>query len=190
MFGEFIISWLFLFYFPLRTLIWVLSTSTFLIVHRSFFDDEHVLFQAKPSAAVSGAPLEKPIMLIKARDEGGKPGSTPDAAPPVSGSGAAKLEREGQRPTQPVYQIQNRGMASTASTCAVDRELFSDTFFFFFCQSHNSHKGASCSVIDMLCVFLHVTLQIPLTFAFIFHCQLLLGRRSSSLLRKWSTALN
>lgn len=112
-------------------LIWLLSTSTFLIVHRSFFDDEHVLFQAKPSAAVSGAPLEKPIMLIKARDEGGKPGSTPDAAPPVSGSGAAKLEREGQRPTQPVYQIQNRGMASTASTCAVDRELFSDAFFFF-----------------------------------------------------------
>ncbi|MCJ8728278.1 hypothetical protein PDJAM_G00002630 [Pangasius djambal] len=76
--------------------------------------------RAKSSAAVSGAPLEKPIMLIKARDEGGKPGTTADAAPPVSGSGAAKLEREGQRPTQPVYQIQNRGMASAASTCAVD----------------------------------------------------------------------
>lgn len=87
-----------------------------------------MLSQAKTSAAVSGAPLEKPIMLIKARDEGGKPGTTPDAAPPLSGSGAAKLEREGQRPTQPVYQIQNRGMASAASTCAVDRELLSDGF--------------------------------------------------------------
>lgn len=86
-----------------------------------------MLFQAKSSATVSGGPLDKPIMLIKARDEGGKPGTTPDAAPPVSGSGAVKLEREGQRPTQPVYQIQNRGMASAASTCAVDRELFSDS---------------------------------------------------------------
>lgn len=88
------------------------------------------LLQAKSSAAVSGAPLDKPIMLIKARDEGGKTVTTPDAAaPPVSGTGAAKLEREGQRPTQPVYQIQNRGMASAGSTCAVDREFFSDVYF-------------------------------------------------------------
>lgn len=115
------------------------------------------IFQAKASAAVSGAPIEKPIMLIKARDEGGKLGTTPDAAAaaaPVSGSGVAKLEREGQRPTQPVYQIQNRGMASSASSSAVDRELLSVTnshsprgFFFrhrlvfllifvFSCMSH------------------------------------------------------
>uniref|UniRef100_A0A673JD17 SMG9 nonsense mediated mRNA decay factor n=1 Tax=Sinocyclocheilus rhinocerous TaxID=307959 RepID=A0A673JD17_9TELE len=75
----------------------------------------------KPSAPASGAPsLEKPIMLIKTRDEGGKPGNTPDVAPSVSGAGTAKLEREGQRPTQPVYQIQNRGMGSAASGGAVD----------------------------------------------------------------------
>lgn len=68
-------------------------------------------------------------MLIKARDEGGKPGTTSDSAPQASSSGVAKLEREGQRPTQPVYQIQNRGMAPAAST-TVDRELFSFLFFF------------------------------------------------------------
>uniref|UniRef100_A0A673J9K9 Nonsense-mediated mRNA decay factor SMG9 n=1 Tax=Sinocyclocheilus rhinocerous TaxID=307959 RepID=A0A673J9K9_9TELE len=77
--------------------------------------------RCKPSAPASGAPsLEKPIMLIKTRDEGGKPGNTPDVAPSVSGAGTAKLEREGQRPTQPVYQIQNRGMGSAASGGAVD----------------------------------------------------------------------
>ncbi len=64
-------------------------------------------------------------MLIKTRDEGGKPGNTPDVAPSVSGAGTAKLEREGQRPTQPVYQIQNRGMGSAASGGAVDRQLIS-----------------------------------------------------------------
>ncbi|XP_016112608.1 protein SMG9-like [Sinocyclocheilus grahami] len=77
--------------------------------------------RCKPSAPASGAPsLEKPIMLIKTRDEGGEPGNTPDVAPSVSGAGSAKLEREGQRPTQPVYQIQNRGMGSAASGGAVD----------------------------------------------------------------------
>lgn len=66
--------------------------------------------------------MEKPIMLIKAREDGLKPGTPPEAAPIPSGSGAAKLEREGQRPTQPVYQIQNRGMAAAAaaSSSAVD----------------------------------------------------------------------
>lgn len=115
-------------------------------------------------------------MLIKARDEGGKPGTTPDAAPPVSGSGAVKLEREGQRPTQPVYQIQNRGMASAASTCAVDRELFLDVFF-----SPVNHKleragflfSNGLAVPARLCVFLHISLQTPLLiFALIFHWQL------------------
>lgn len=61
-------------------------------------------------------------MLMKPREEGGKSTAAPDAAPPASGSGVGKLEREGQRPTQPVYQIQNRGMGSTASSGAVDRE--------------------------------------------------------------------
>ncbi|XP_059363784.1 nonsense-mediated mRNA decay factor SMG9-like [Carassius carassius] len=77
--------------------------------------------RCKPSAPASGAPsLEKPVMFIKTRDEGGKPGNPPDVAPSVSGVGTAKLEREGQRPTQPVYQIQNRGMGSAASGGAVD----------------------------------------------------------------------
>ncbi|XP_064156725.1 nonsense-mediated mRNA decay factor SMG9 [Anguilla rostrata] len=71
------------------------------------------------SAPVSTA-LEKPIMLIKTREEGGKPGTPPDVALPAPGPGAAKLEREGQRPTQPVYQIQNRGMGSTASSGSMD----------------------------------------------------------------------
>ncbi|XP_052474489.1 nonsense-mediated mRNA decay factor SMG9 [Carassius gibelio] len=77
--------------------------------------------RCKPSAPASGAPSsEKPVMFIKTRDEGGKPGNPPDVAPSVSGVGTAKLEREGQRPTQPVYQIQNRGMGSAASGGAVD----------------------------------------------------------------------
>lgn len=74
--------------------------------------------------------LEKPIMLIKTREEGGKPGTSPDVAPSTSSAGTAKLEREGQRPTQPVYQIQNRGMGSAASGGAVDRESFAHKFFF------------------------------------------------------------
>ncbi|XP_067304817.1 nonsense-mediated mRNA decay factor SMG9 isoform X2 [Pseudorasbora parva] len=50
---------------------------------------------SKPSAPASGAPsLEKPIMLIKTRDEGGKPGNTPDVPPSASGAGTVKLERE------------------------------------------------------------------------------------------------
>ncbi|KAL2084313.1 hypothetical protein ACEWY4_019831 [Coilia grayii] len=70
---------------------------------------------------ITGPPsLEKPIMLMKSRDEAGKPGTPPDTGPPVSGTGATKLEREGQRPTQPVYQIQNRGMGAAASSAAVD----------------------------------------------------------------------
>uniref|UniRef100_A0A673AVW9 Nonsense-mediated mRNA decay factor SMG9 n=1 Tax=Sphaeramia orbicularis TaxID=375764 RepID=A0A673AVW9_9TELE len=59
-------------------------------------------------------------MLMKARDDGGKPGTPPEAAPQPSGPGPSKIEREGQRPTQPVYQIQNRGMGASASSSAVD----------------------------------------------------------------------
>ncbi|XP_067457989.1 nonsense-mediated mRNA decay factor SMG9 isoform X2 [Thunnus thynnus] len=79
--------------------------------------------RAKPSqnAPISGAPvLEKPIMLMKARDDGAKPGTPPESAAQPSGPGPSKMEREGQRPTQPVYQIQNRGMAASASSSAVD----------------------------------------------------------------------
>lgn len=76
-------------------------------------------------------------MLMKARDDGAKPGTPPEAAQP-SGPGPSKMEREGQRPTQPVYQIQNRGMAASASSSAVDRK-FSLTpqiqSFLFFCKS-------------------------------------------------------
>ncbi|KAL6489390.1 hypothetical protein MHYP_G00031310 [Metynnis hypsauchen] len=76
--------------------------------------------RSKQSAPVSGTPLDKPIMLMKPREEGGKSAAASDAASPASGPGVAKLEREGQRPTQPVYQIQNRGMGSAASAGAVD----------------------------------------------------------------------
>lgn len=62
-------------------------------------------------------------MLMKARDDAGKTGTPPEATAPTSGSGPSKMEREGQRPTQPVYQIQNRGMGASASSSAVDREF-------------------------------------------------------------------
>lgn len=62
-------------------------------------------------------------MLMKARDDGGKPGTPTEATAQPSGSGPSKMEREGQRPTQPVYQIQNRGMGASGSSSAVDREL-------------------------------------------------------------------
>lgn len=65
---------------------------------------------------------EKPIMLMKARDDGPKPGTPPETAAQSSGPGPSKLEKEGQRPTQPVYQIQNRGMGASASSSVVDRE--------------------------------------------------------------------
>lgn len=86
----------------------------------------YVFFKAKSSqnTPVSGASVpEKPIMLMKARDDAGKTGTPPEATAPTSGSGPSKMEREGQRPTQPVYQIQNRGMGASASSSAVDREF-------------------------------------------------------------------
>uniref|UniRef100_A0A8C8HB29 Nonsense-mediated mRNA decay factor SMG9 n=1 Tax=Oncorhynchus tshawytscha TaxID=74940 RepID=A0A8C8HB29_ONCTS len=54
--------------------------------------------RSKPSKSVpvsGGQALEKPIMLIKTREDGGKPGTPPEVASPASGSGASKLEREG-----------------------------------------------------------------------------------------------
>lgn len=72
-------------------------------------------------------------MLMKARDDAGKPGTPTESAAQSSGP-PSKIEREGQRPTQPVYQIQNRGMSASASSSAVDRELFLALlkFLFFF----------------------------------------------------------
>lgn len=61
-------------------------------------------------------------MLMKARDDGAKPSTTSESAAQPSGPGASKMEKEGQRPTQPVYQIQNRGMGASASSSAVDRK--------------------------------------------------------------------
>uniref|UniRef100_A0A8B9JSB8 Nonsense-mediated mRNA decay factor SMG9 n=1 Tax=Astyanax mexicanus TaxID=7994 RepID=A0A8B9JSB8_ASTMX len=100
--------------------IFVPSSSTGNSVNLSVLRKCPFLFQSKQNAPVGGTPLEKPIMLMKPREEGGKSVAAPETAPPASGPGVAKLEREGQRPTQPVYQIQNRGMGSAASTGAVD----------------------------------------------------------------------
>ncbi|KAM8927337.1 nonsense-mediated mRNA decay factor SMG9 isoform 1-T1 [Pelodytes ibericus] len=68
----------------------------------------------KPAPAPAPAPIEKPIVLMKARDEA-KPAAIAEgtAVPPTTAT--AKVEKEGQRPTQPVYQIQNRGMGSSGS---------------------------------------------------------------------------
>uniref|UniRef100_A0A2I3N0T6 Nonsense-mediated mRNA decay factor SMG9 n=2 Tax=Cercopithecinae TaxID=9528 RepID=A0A2I3N0T6_PAPAN len=82
-----------------------------------------------PAAPPAPAPLEKPIVLMKPREEGKGPvavtgASTPEgtAPPPPAAPAPPKGEKEGQRPTQPVYQIQNRGMG-TAAPAAMDREL-------------------------------------------------------------------
>ncbi|KAG9470287.1 hypothetical protein GDO78_018240 [Eleutherodactylus coqui] len=74
---------------------------------------------AKPAAErpkpTSAPPvLEKPIVLMKAREEG-KPTQTAEGASLPPTAATAKVEKEGQRPTQPVYQIQNRGMAAAAA---------------------------------------------------------------------------
>ncbi|TNN02427.1 protein SMG9 [Takifugu rubripes] len=79
--------------------------------------------RAKPSQSGHGSATsvpEKPIMLMKARDDGPKPGTPPETAAQSSAPGPSKLEKEGQRPTQPVYQIQNRGMGASASSSVVD----------------------------------------------------------------------
>ncbi|XP_032985289.1 nonsense-mediated mRNA decay factor SMG9 isoform X2 [Rhinolophus ferrumequinum] len=76
---------------------------------------------AAPAAPPAPAPLEKPIVLMKPREEGKGPtaptnASTPEgtAPPPPAAPAPPKGEKEGQRPTQPVYQIQNRGMGTAA----------------------------------------------------------------------------
>lgn len=84
---------------------------------------------AAPAAPPAPAPLEKPIVLMKPREEGKGPAtptnaSTPEGTtpPPPAAPVPPKGEKEGQRPTQPVYQIQNRGMG-TAAPAVMDREL-------------------------------------------------------------------
>uniref|UniRef100_A0A8D0HLN6 SMG9 nonsense mediated mRNA decay factor n=1 Tax=Sphenodon punctatus TaxID=8508 RepID=A0A8D0HLN6_SPHPU len=74
---------------------------------------------APATAPTAAPPMEKPIVLMKSREEGKGPAGTTEAAaqPPAA---AAKVEKEGQRPTQPVYQIQNRGMGSAASSGSMD----------------------------------------------------------------------
>ncbi|XP_054106577.1 nonsense-mediated mRNA decay factor SMG9 isoform X1 [Callithrix jacchus] len=79
-----------------------------------------------PAVPPAPAPLEKPIVLMKPREEGKGPvaaagASTPEgtAPPPPAAPAPPKGEKEGQRPTQPVYQIQNRGMG-TAAPAAMD----------------------------------------------------------------------
>ncbi|KAF6079492.1 SMG9 nonsense mediated mRNA decay factor [Phyllostomus discolor] len=76
---------------------------------------------AAPAAPPAPAPLEKPIVLMKPREEGKGPtaptnASTPEGTtpPPPAAPVPPKGEKEGQRPTQPVYQIQNRGMGTAA----------------------------------------------------------------------------
>ncbi|XP_078391905.1 nonsense-mediated mRNA decay factor SMG9-like, partial [Cetorhinus maximus] len=69
-------------------------------------------------AAPAGNPSEKPIVLMKAREEG-KPPATADGASQAPAA-PGKTEKEFQRPTQPVYQIQNRGMAPSAPSSNVD----------------------------------------------------------------------
>ncbi|XP_073458011.1 nonsense-mediated mRNA decay factor SMG9 [Aquarana catesbeiana] len=68
----------------------------------------------KPSPAPAPIALEKPIVLMKAREDG-KPTPTAEGTTLPPSASTAKLEKEGQRPTQPVYQIQNRGMGAAAN---------------------------------------------------------------------------
>lgn len=78
-------------------------------------------------------------MLMKARDDGTKPGTPPEAAAQPSGPGPSKMEKEWHRPTQPVYQIQNRGMGASASSSVVDRELLKISIkelLLLFCKCH------------------------------------------------------
>ncbi|XP_067831427.1 nonsense-mediated mRNA decay factor SMG9 isoform X2 [Heptranchias perlo] len=75
--------------------------------------------KAVPSAVPApGNPSEKPIVLMKAREEG-KPSATGDGTVQAP-TATARTEKEGQRPTQPVYQIQNRGMAPSTPSSNVD----------------------------------------------------------------------
>ncbi|XP_075696487.1 nonsense-mediated mRNA decay factor SMG9 isoform X1 [Rhinoderma darwinii] len=71
----------------------------------------------RPKPASAPPAPEKPIVLMKAREEG-KPAPTAEGASLPPAAATAKVEKEGQRPTQPVYQIQNRGMAAAAANAS------------------------------------------------------------------------
>ncbi|XP_068098106.1 nonsense-mediated mRNA decay factor SMG9 [Hyperolius riggenbachi] len=71
----------------------------------------------KPAPAPGPAAPEKPIVLMKAREEGKAAPTAEGAALPATAA-TTKVEKEGQRPTQPVYQIQNRGMGAAANAGA------------------------------------------------------------------------
>lgn len=71
----------------------------------------------RPKPASAPPALEKPIVLMKAREEG-KPSPTPESASLPPTAATTKIEKEGQRPTQPVYQIQNRGMGAAAANAS------------------------------------------------------------------------
>lgn len=74
--------------------------------------------KAGPAQAPAPPAPAPPIVLMKAREEGrgGGGASVATGEGPVQ---APPLEREGPRPTQPVYQLHSRGLAPPA---ALDRE--------------------------------------------------------------------
>uniref|UniRef100_A0A674G872 Nonsense-mediated mRNA decay factor SMG9 n=1 Tax=Taeniopygia guttata TaxID=59729 RepID=A0A674G872_TAEGU len=74
---------------------------------------------AAPKAGPAQAPPPPapapPIVLMKARGEDGRGGGGASAAPGEGPQQAPPTEREGPRPTQPVYQLHSRGLAPPAA---------------------------------------------------------------------------
>nr|XP_054510064.1 nonsense-mediated mRNA decay factor SMG9 isoform X2 [Agelaius phoeniceus] len=74
---------------------------------------------AAPKAGPAQAPPPPapapPIVLMKARGEEGRGGGGASAAPGEGPQQAPPTEREGPRPTQPVYQLHSRGLAPPAA---------------------------------------------------------------------------
>ncbi|XP_036260647.1 LOW QUALITY PROTEIN: nonsense-mediated mRNA decay factor SMG9 [Molothrus ater] len=79
--------------------------------------------QQPPLAAPKAGPAQAPpppapappIVLMKARGEEGRGGGGASAAPGEGPQQAPPTEREGPRPTQPVYQLHSRGLAPPAA---------------------------------------------------------------------------
>ncbi|KAM3656072.1 nonsense-mediated mRNA decay factor SMG9 isoform 3-T3 [Ammospiza maritima maritima] len=79
--------------------------------------------QQLPPAAPKAGPAQAPpppapappIVLMKARGEEGRGGGGASAAPGEGPQQAPPTEREGPRPTQPVYQLHSRGLAPPAA---------------------------------------------------------------------------
>ncbi|XP_054151211.1 nonsense-mediated mRNA decay factor SMG9 [Melozone crissalis] len=79
--------------------------------------------QQPPPAAPKAGPAQAPpppapappIVLMKARGEEGRGGGGASAAPGEGPQQAPPTEREGPRPTQPVYQLHSRGLAPPAA---------------------------------------------------------------------------